>query len=163
MIELPDPTFERIDSRAGLDAGVDRILPLGRRRILVFETSLGPAWNRAERIAVLRQFFLDSRRGEIRFLLHDPQSVYARNPRVVELLRRFSHMMTIHQTPHQAKAVYDPFVICDERHYIHRFHFNRGFGTLAIDDAIGAETLFERFEELWSNSEPAISATTLGL
>lgn len=163
MSETPDPIHERINSRAGLEAGIDRILPLSRRRIFVFAGALGPAWNQPSRVDVLRRFCLESRRGQIRVLLHDPVPAYSKAPRLVDLLRQFSHVLTIHETPHQAKGVYDPFAISDDRHYVHRFHLNRGVGILALDDPVGAKALLDRFEELWAVSEPAISATTLGL
>lgn len=163
MSETPNPIHERIDTRTGLEAGIDRVLPLARRRILVFAGSLGPAWNEVSRVGVLRRFCLDTHRGEIRILLHDPQPAYGKCPRLVDLLRQFSHVMVIHETSYQAKGVYDPFVITDDRHYVHRFHFNRGLGVLGIDDPVGAKALLDRFEEMWAGSEQAVSATTLGL
>ena len=79
------------------------------------------------------------------------------------LLRQFSHVISIHETQDQAKNVYDPFVLVDDRHYAHRFHYDGAQGMLAIDDPHGARTLRDRFEEIWAASDPAIPATTLGL
>jgi hypothetical protein len=82
---------------------------------------------------------------------------------LLALLRQFSHLMEVHETPYQAKAVYDPFVITDHRHYVHRFHFSQGLGVLGINEPVGAQALFDRFEAMWLESDQAVSATTLGL
>ena len=69
----------------------------------------------------------------------------------------------INETEPQAKGVYDPFALADERDYVHRFHYDDSRGLLALDDPQGALGLSERFQELWEASYPAASATTLGL
>ncbi len=163
MSEPPEPRHERIDTRAGLEAGIAQVLPLARRRILVFARSLGHEWNQDLRVDTLRRFCLDSRRNQARILVHDPQPAYRNCPRLLGLLRQFSHVVAIHETHYQAKGVYDPFVLAEDRHYLHRFHFDQPQGILGLEDPIGAKPLLDRFEELWANSEPAISATTLGL
>jgi len=163
MSDTLHPIRERIDSGASLEAGIDRILLLAGQQILVFAGSLGPAWNQISRVRVLRRFCLETRRGRIRFLLHDPRPAYGECPRLLALLRQFSHLMEVHETPYQAKAVYDPFVITDHRHYVHRFHVSRGLGVLGINDPAGAQALSDRFEAMWLESDQAVSATTLGL
>lgn len=163
MSETPQPSHQRIETRTGLETGIDQILPMARRRILVFARSLDQEWNQDVRFDALRHFCLESRRNQARILVHDPQPAYRKCPRLLGLLRQFSHVISIHETHHQAKGVYDPFVMADGRHYLHRFHFDQPQGVLALDDPIGAKPLVDRFEELWANAEPAISATTLGL
>ena len=59
--------------------------------------------------------------------------------------------------------VYDPFVIVDDRCFVHRFHFDEMRGLLALDDPIETHTFIERFSEIWEASSPSVSATTLGL
>jgi hypothetical protein len=59
--------------------------------------------------------------------------------------------------------VYDPFAVIDERHYVHRFHYEGSRGVLALDDVPSAHGFVQRFEEIWEASAPAVCATTLGL
>ena len=43
---------------------------------------------------------------------------------MIELLRLFSTAVKINQTLKVANSVYDPFVIFDASHYVHRFHYD---------------------------------------
>ena len=68
-----------------------------------------------------------------------------------------------YETQAEAKGVYDPFSVMDERHYVHRFHYEQPRGLLALDEPQGAHAFVKRFAEIWDASAPAASATTLGL
>jgi hypothetical protein len=80
-----------------------------------------------------------------------------------QLVRAFSHAVTIHETQQQAKGVYDPFVVADDMHSVRLFHFDTLRGLHAKNDPIEASALVERFEEIWEVSTPAVTANTLGL
>lgn len=159
----PEPQFEKLEDRTALDAAIDRVLPLARRQMVVFAKTLGNEWNTETRVNLIRHFCLESRRNQMRIVVHDTHPLYRACPRLLNLLRQFSHIVSIHETQDQAKNVYDPFVLVDDRHYAHRFHYDGAQGLLAIDDPLGARSLHDRFEELWGASDPAVPATTLGL
>jgi len=159
----PEPTHMKLESRTALDEAITRVLPLARRQIAIFGKTFGSEWNQEARVDLIRRFCLDSRRNQLRIVLHDPHPLYRACPRLLNLLRQFSHVITIHETQDQAKNVYDPFVMADDRHYMHRFHHDGAEGILGIDDPLGARALRDRFDELWTASDPAVPATTLGL
>jgi hypothetical protein len=160
---VPEPRFLKLETRTALDEGVDQVLQLARRQIAVFSKTFGVEWNSQPRVDLIRRFCLESRRNQLRIVVHDPHPLYRACPRLLALLRQFSHVISIHETQDQAKSVYDPFVLVDDRHYTHRFHYDGAQGIQAIDDPHGARTLRDRFEEIWSASDPAVPATTLGL
>lgn len=160
---VPEPRFLKLETRTALDEGVDQVLQIARRQIAVFGKTFGVEWNSQPRVDLIRRFCLESRRNQLRIVLHDPHPLYRTCPRLLALLRQFSHVISIHETQDEAKNVYDPFVLVDDRHYLHRFHYDGAQGIQAIDDPHGARTLRDRFEEIWSASDPAVPATTLGL
>ncbi|MCW5627057.1 MAG: hypothetical protein KIT73_20235, partial [Burkholderiales bacterium] len=117
MSSLPpasEPQQLKIDSRAGLEAAVDQVLPLARRQIMVFANTLGSEWNQDARAGTLREFCLASRRNELKLVLHDVQPLYRNCPRLLNLLRQFGHVLAIHETHLEAKHIYDPFIIVDD-------------------------------------------------
>jgi hypothetical protein len=144
-------------------AALDLVLARPARTLRVFDRVLGEAWNSPARTETLRGFLLRSRTQRLLVVLHETSTLVRDCPRLMDLLRRFSHAISIHETPPQAKQVYDPFVLADERDYVHRFHYDSARGLLALDDPQGALALAHRFEEIWEASTPAVSATTLGL
>ena len=71
---------------------------------------------------------------------------------------------TIHiGTQSLARGVYDPFCVIDGSHYVRRFHYNSGRGIFAVNDPDRASELVQRFDEIWSASQPAVTGTVLGL
>jgi LmbE family N-acetylglucosaminyl deacetylase len=82
---------------------------------------------------------------------------------MIELARQFTSTVKIRQTLRPARHVYDPFVIFDATHYLHRFHFDHLRAAQGMNDVIGAQQLLDRFAEIWEASAPAISADKTGL
>jgi len=150
-------------SRNQYEDYVDEVIGLAKHELRVFEQSLGPSYNASARHDALRSFLLASRRNRVRVVVHEATSMERQCPRMIQLLRTFSHAVAIHETQPQAKGVYDPFVVADEMHSVRRFHFNDLRGLFARNDPIEAHTLVERFEEIWEASAPAVTANTIGL
>lgn len=163
MAEAPAPQHTPILGNAAYEAALDTILEKSRRTVRIFENSLGRDYNSPRRYELLRAFLLANPRNRLQIVAHDTQTIDRSCPRLINLLRMHAHAISIHETHQAAKAVYDPFAVVDDLHYVHRFHFEEMRGLLALDDPIGTHTFIERFEEIWEASSPAVSATTLGL
>jgi hypothetical protein len=163
MAEEPKPQHSPILGNAEYESAIGTILQKASSRIRIFDHTLGKEYNSSGRLEVLRRFLLASRRNTLQIVLHDYRTMVRNCPRILHLLRTYSHSISIHETHSSAKSVYDPFVIVDDRCFVHRFHFDEMRGLLALDDPIGTHTFIERFAEIWEASSPAVSATTLGL
>jgi hypothetical protein len=143
---------------------LDTLCGLAQHNLSMFERdyeNLG--FNSEVRHNILRNFLLASPYNRLHLLAHNTRPITQYCPRLLILLRQFSHNMHIYQTPQHLQHLSDPFAVADESHYIRRFHFDDPRGTLAQNDAEGARALKSRFEEIWNSSHPAVSATTLGL
>jgi hypothetical protein len=163
MAETPAPQHTPILGNAAYEAALNTILEKARKTVRIFEDSLGRDYNSPRRFELLRTFLLANPRNRLQIVAHDTQSIDRNCPRLLNLLRAHAHAISIHETHQTAKAVYDPFAVVDDLHYVHRFHFEEMRGLLALDDPIGTHTFIERFEEIWEASSPAVSATTIGL
>jgi hypothetical protein len=163
MADEPSPKHSPIFGKVEYDAAIDTILHRASRNIRIFDYTLGNEYNSVRRIELLRQFLRASRRNSLQIVLHETGAMNRNCPRILNLLRTYGHSVSIHETHPAAKSVYDPFVIIDDRCFVHRFHFDEMRGLLALDDPIGTHTFIERFAEIWEASSPAVSATTLGL
>lgn len=163
MAEPAKPQQSPILGNAAYDEALDDILSRAQRSMRIFENALGAAYNSPKRVELMRAFLLANRRNRLQIVVHDVLGMDRSCPRLLNLLRVHAHAIGIHETHQAAKAVYDPFAIVDEDHYVHRFHFEEMRGLRSIDDPIGAHPFLERFAEIWEASSPAVSATTLGL
>ncbi len=163
MSEEKSPVQTNFTGKDAYEDFIDEVITLAQYELRIFEQQLGIAYNSRARHDALRHFLLSSQRSRLRIIVHDVATIEGDCPRMLELLRTFTHAVAIHETQPQAKSVYDPFVVADESHSVRRFHFDNLRGLYARDDPIEAHTLVERFEEIWEASAPAVNATTIGL
>lgn len=160
---LPNAEYRRFEGVREYEAVIDGLIPRTQRAIHVFDKTLSPAWNSARRFEALREFLLASRTNRLLIVVHDAEPVERVCPRMLDLLRQFSHSVKIHQTLQVAKGVYDPFAVFDATHYVHRFHYDHLRAAQGTNDIIGAQSLLDRYAEIWDASAPGVTASTSGL
>jgi hypothetical protein len=160
---LPNADYRRFESVREYEAIIDELIAQTQRGIRVFEKSLSRAWNTPRRYEALRQFLLADRQNRLLIVVHDADPIELECPRLVELVRQFSTAVRIHETLSPAKEVYDPFVVFDANHYLHRFHYRFLRAAQGTNDLIGAQQLLDRYAEIWDASTLAVTAGSGGL
>lgn len=154
----------QFDGVADYIAALDTVCASARHTLVVFEKNYEDiGFNSEARYDTLRRFLLASGNNRLRLLAHDPQHLVRFCPRMMMLLRQFSHSMSIFQTPQHLHHVTEPFAVADGAHFVRRFHFDDTRGLLARNDPSGALELGSHFEEMWASSHPCASATAIGL
>lgn len=160
---LPHAEYRRFEGMREYEALIDALIPQTQRYIRVFDQTLSRAWNSPERFEALRQFLLANRSNRLLIAVHDTEPVERDCPRLVELLRIFGTAVRIHETLNPAKQVYDPFVIFDANHYLHRFHYRFLRAAQGSNDVMGAQQLLDRHAEIWEVSIQKAIAGNSGL
>jgi hypothetical protein len=160
---LPNAEYRRFEGMREYEELIDSLIAQSQRAIRVFDRSLSRAWNTPQRYEALRQFLLMNRVNRLLIVVHDAEPIERECPRVVDLVRQFSAAVRIHQTLPPAKHVYDPFVVFDATHYVHRFHYRYLRAAQGSHDLLGAQQLLDRYAEIWEASAHAVSAGTSGL
>ena len=120
-------------------------------------------WNSPQRYAGLKSFLLGSPHNRLYIVLHNVDYVSRNCPRMIRLLREHSYAVFIHQTHPEARGVFDPMLVADDAHYLHRFHHKQPRGEYVLNDPDQTQGLLQRFNEIWHASTLAVPATTLGL
>ncbi len=152
------------DGGAEYIAALNTVCGLAQRTLNIFDKDFADSGFGTEaRYNVLRRFLLRSPHNRLQLLAHDTQHLVRYCPRMMILLREFSHSMAIHQTPAHLHQVTEPFAVADESHSVRRYHFDDTRGLLAQNDPESARILNARFQEMWSASHPGATPTTLGL
>ena len=154
---LPLKQYRRFESFREYELLFDGWVPRTEAVIRVFEHTLPPAWNSASRMDLLRQFLRVNPINRLLLILHEAGNLPRDLPRLVELQKDFGHAFKIRVTPKMAKHIYDPFVVFDASHYLHRFHYKHMRASEGIHDAEGAQELLDRHVELWEVSAPVVS------
>lgn len=160
---LPNAAYRRFESAREYETLIDRMIPDAQRAIRVFDRALAREWNSAQRCELLRRFLLADRVNRLLIVVHDAEPIARECPRLADLVRQFSPAVRIHETLSLAKHVYDPFVVFDASHYLHRFHYRYLRAAQGTHDIVGAQQLLDRFSEIWEASVHAVTAGTSGL
>lgn len=145
-------------------AALDTVCASAQRTLNIFEKDFSDiGFNSEARYDTLRHFLLGSPNNRLQLLAHDPQHLIRYCPRMMLLLREFSHSMAIYQTPPHMKNETEPFAVADSAHYVRRYHFDDTRGLLAKNDPEGARLLNSHFQEMWQSSHSGATPTRLGL
>ncbi len=160
---LPITQYRRFESFREYETLIDTMLPQTEAVIRVFDNALAADWNSVKRTAVVRQFLRRNPVNRVYMVLHDTDSIERKLPRVIDLCRDFGHAFKIRRTPKIARHLYDPFVIFDASHYLHRFHYAHMRAAQGIHDVEGTQQLLDRHLELWELSTPMVVGTSSGL
>lgn len=145
-------------------AALDELCGMARHSLYFFENDFdGIGFNSEARFNTLKHFLLSNPSARLHLLAHNSQHLVRFCPRVMMLLKQFSHNMHIHQTAPNLRHLSEPFAVADESNFVRRFHFDDTRGVFAKNDPEGARLLKAKFEEIWGSSRPGASATTLGL
>ncbi|HTG96912.1 MAG TPA: hypothetical protein VL982_05645 [Burkholderiales bacterium] len=158
------PIYERFDTNDGFQTAVDRLMEQPGRELRVFDPD-GAALrlNDPQRIARIDRFLLASRTRRLYLVVHDTDHLTRQCPRLLTLLRRFSHAMQINRTHEEIREVQDAFLLLDGMHYVRRPVAGLFRGAMGLGDENEGQALRGRFGEIWSASYPAVSSTTVGL
>lgn len=145
------------------DAMLDELIPQTQRVIRIFDKAVSARYNTPGRCDLLRQFLRADPLNRLYIVVHEIDGIERTCARFITLLQHFSHKATIRQTPRYARRVYDPFVIFDATHYLHRFHYDHMRYARGLNEIEGSQQLLDRFAEIWDASVPAAVTTVLGL
>jgi hypothetical protein len=161
---MDEASYERFDTNAGFQAALSRLLGQPGRELRVFDPD-GSALrlNDPARIAELERFLVASRTRRVYMVLHDTEPLLRYCPRMMALLARFTHAVQINRTQEQIRELQDAFLVLDAQHYVRRPVATFYRGAMGLGDDAEGQAMRQRFGEIWEQSFPAVSSTTVGL
>ena len=157
-------SYRQISGIAESNAAIDEVIATAQRTLRIFDfTLMNRGFNSPSRYDALRHFLVAGRAHRILMALHEPELLERECPRLMMLLRQFPMSIAIHRTVSMARSAMDPFVLADDRSVWHQMHYSQLRAIVALHSPVDAVPIVQRFNEIWDQSEPAISATTTGL
>jgi len=158
------PIYERFDTNEGFQASIERLLEQPGRELRVFDPD-GAALrlNDAARIAGLERSLLASRTRRLYLVVHNTDHLTRKSPRMISLITRFSHAVQVNRTQEEIRELQDAFLVLDAAHYVRRPVAQFFRGAIGLHDETEGLVMRSRFMEIWAQSFPAVSSTTVGL
>jgi len=160
----PESQYRKLEAPSESLSAIDEVVEAARHTLRLFDFTLANrGFNAPGRAETLRRFLVASRKHRVLIALHDTDSLDRHCTRLLILLRQFPTSIEIHRTLGQAREAMDPFVIADDHSVWHQLHHGQPRAIVALHSPPDAIPILQRFDEIWELSEPAVSATTLGL
>jgi hypothetical protein len=162
--EAPKASYRQITGIAESLEAIDEVIGAAQRSLRIFDITLSNrGFNSPARAALLRHFLVAGRAHRLLIALHETDNLERESPRLLQLLRQFPMSIEIHRTVGQARNATDPFVLADDHSVWHQLHHEQPRAIVALHSPTDATPIAQRFDEIWDLTEPAVSATTLGL
>ncbi|MFN3715528.1 MAG: hypothetical protein ACK4R8_02265 [Thiobacillus sp.] len=145
-------------------AAFDAVLARAPRELRLYDRDIG-LWQLDDpaRHAALRALCVAGGGRRIECLLDDVTRVVHALPRLMQLLRDFSHVLAIRQADPHTPRPDQAWVLANRHDVVFRPDKNAPHGALYLDDPAHAVALHQTFESLWQRAQAPLSATTLGL
>jgi hypothetical protein len=151
-------------TRGDFRSGFEAVLGMVKRELRIFDPDLAEYGFNAPAVdEALRKFLQASRTNRVLIVVHDTTYITQSCPRLLRLLKDFSHAVLINQTDEAIRKLDDVLVVGDDEHYLRRPRFDQPKGVMMLCDAAETRGWLNRFEEIWAASAQAVSATTIGL
>jgi len=162
--EQPKTEYQRFEGEGDFQKSLDRFLEQPGRELRLFDPDLKALrLNSPARIAQLDRFLRGSRTRKIYIVVHDTDHLTRQCPRMLGLLKLFTHVIQINRTHEEIRNLQDAFLVLDAQHYLRRPVAEHFRGAIGLHDETEALAMRSRFQEIWSASYPAVSSTTVGL
>lgn len=160
---MPDSPLATFDTRAAYQQAIDAVLSSAKKRLCIFDADIEALEleqrTRADAIAA----FLAGGDHSLRIVVHDIDHLTRYSPRLMALLKRYSHCFSVRQTPEPLRNLADAFMLADRASGVIRFHADHFRGKMLLDRPLEIHDWQQRFEALWAESIPGASATHTGL
>ena len=146
------------------EAALDLVIAEAQFELLIFDQGFERGnYTSLKRFELLFEFLSKNSTSKLTIILQNTEYFIQHCPRLFELLKLYSHKMTVLETNDNAKVAKDCFIIADKTHYVRRFHIDQARFKYALDDVDECANLSMRFDELMEETADAVSVSRLGL
>ena len=146
------------------EAALDLVIAEAKFELLIFDQGFERGnYTSLKRFELLFEFLSKNSTSKLTIILQNTEYFIQHCPRLFELLKLYSHKLTVLETSDNAKIAKDCFIIADKTHYVRRFHIDQARFKYALDDVDECANLKIRFDELMEETADAVSVSRLGL
>jgi len=159
---MSEPQEQPFDTRAAFQAQFQACLAASTASLQLFDPDFTVfPLGTSETDLALRRFLGGG--GVLRLAMHSPVHLERDCPRLLRLLRDYSHLVECRITTKALRNLTDSFCIGDGIHMVRRFHSDhiRGVAVYGNDEA--TELQRARFAAIWAESNPGLFPSVTGL
>jgi hypothetical protein len=160
----PLPENRVLTSLRDYESALAAVLAHAQHKVMIFDPDLTfGGFESSTNVERLKALLVNQPAATVTLVLHDASWLLDRCPRLLALVQRFQHAITVYETNDEAKRVTDSFVLADDDAYLRRFHVQQMRFKYSLEDVATVTALRARFQELTQLTQHQISTTPLGL
>lgn len=156
--------IEPFDSEAGYRAAIALTLASALREIRIFDRDLvNMAIEERAHVELLERFLATNPDRRLLIVLHNPEPLQSRMPRLLALMRDHAHQVEVRVTPGHLQGLSECWVIADQSGGTVRFHADHARGKRIMGAPAEIRPWWQRAEDLWAESQVCVPWATTGL
>ena len=113
-----------------------------------------PIYDNESFIQVVTQLVTRSRHSKVHILIKDSSQAILHGHRLIELSRKYSSYIHLHNPPKEGSNFLNAFIVADESGYIYRQNAIRNEGIANLHGPLRSRELGGIFDDLWERSQP---------
>ena len=164
--QQPQTTKEpaQVHGRDAIRETIATLAEQAQRELVVF----GPRYDRSlfdtSRLSqALMRLVVGHRHSAVRMLIEDAEQLRRENDRLMELARRCSDFIRIHEVAEEHRGSRELFVVIDQSGYLFQDSIDAATAVVNLSGKTEKSSqLMNRFEELWPHSAPLSGRLGLG-
>ena len=155
---------QRFDTYREYSNAIRQTLEAAQGELCVFDPDLARiGLESSEGVAQIERLLLAKPEARLRIVVHDTTHLESRSPRLLDLMRHFSHCTEVRQSPDDLRNLTECYLLTHNDTGVVRFHRDWPRGKWFVANPDEAGTWLSRFKQLWECSMPAVPPTLLGL
>jgi hypothetical protein len=167
MSTSENPAYRVLNTNSEARESIALLIASAEQELMIFDrtpiTLRERGLGRPEITEKMRSMLLGGKYRKIRIALHEVQSLESELPRLVSLLGHFGGQVMIHRVTGAARQVEDVLFLADEGSVWRKPVYSHPRSVVHFGDKASAKPYLERFEEIWSSSELAVTDRQAGL
>lgn len=164
MTENPLVANQVLLGESAYATAIDIVIAKAESELMIFDDNLEKGdYQSLNRFHLMHNFLSKNPQSKLTIILHRVDFFKKDCPRLLSLLKVYSHKMTVYTSNNEAKIAKDTLVIADKKHYVRRFHIDQARFKYHLDDVESSASIVSRFNALLEHTQETITSTNLGL
>jgi hypothetical protein len=162
-----NPTYRVLNTNSEARDAIALLIASAEQELMIFDrtpvTLRERGLGKPEITEQMRVMLLGGKYRKVRIALHEVQGLESELPRLISLLGQFGGQVMIHRVTGAARQVEDVLFLADGGSVWRKPVYSHPRSVMNFGDEAGAKPYLERFEEIWSASELAVTDRQSGL
>lgn len=150
-----DDAMHEVTGSDALQQAVAAMAGQARRQIDILTPDMeATLYDTADFLGALRRLAVDSTKTHVRILIADSERAVKRGHRLIEMARRLSTAIDLHQPGPESQIGREAFLLVDDRGLFWRADADELRASVSFNDPMGVRRLRAQFDGLWEESHP---------